>query len=166
MWDINCHDSWDKSIHFVHTTHSWCTKALRIYSQDSFTTCCPSSKSVPVAPIFSEYMTIQMLFYPGNCVDGRWMRMCRDGEWEEWVWELVAIYLQIYFVVEFSSINYPQCSSKYAVQIAEEINHKSGWICNESDSPIVQWKFTCLRCLKYLLKLIIKHVELIRFSPV
>jgi len=37
-----------------------------------------------------------------------------------------VVYLQIYFVVEFSPVNYPQRFPKYAVRIAEEINHKSG----------------------------------------
>jgi len=34
-----------------------------------------------------------------------------------------VVYLQIYFVVEFSPVNYPKRSLNYAVRIAEEINH-------------------------------------------
>ena len=37
-----------------------------------------------------------------------------------------VVYLQMYFVVKFSPVNYPQRFPKYAVRIAEEINHKSG----------------------------------------
>ena len=51
------------------------------------------------------------------------------------------------------------------MRIAEEINHKSRWICSKSDSPTVQWKFTRLRCLKYMLKLVIKPLKITRFSP-
>jgi len=61
-----------------------------------------------------------------------------------------VLHLQIYFIVEFSPVNYPRRFPKYAVRIAEEINGKSGRICSESDSPAVLRKFTHSRCQKYL----------------